>query len=131
MAVISGRYGSVDFPGTTGGGIPTYIKSWTLNRKADLYDSTNFDDSTGGRSYVSGFTDWSGSFEGFYSSSGNSFLAPGASAKITLRTSSTGTTDLFYGDAIIIGMDIGTGVDGLITQNCTFQGTGTIATSTA
>jgi len=123
MAVISGRYGSVVFSGGQ-----TYIKSWTLNRKADLYDSTNFDDSTGGRSYVSGFTDWSGSFEGFYST-GNTAV-PGSTGKITLKTSSTGTTDLFYGDVIILGMDVGTGVDGLITQSYTFQGTGAIATST-
>ena len=124
MAVISGRYGSINFAAGQ-----TYIKSWTLNRKADLYDSTNFDDSSGGRSYVSGFTDWSGSFEGYYST-GNT-VVPGASASITLRTSSTGTTDLFYGTAIIMGMDIVTGVDGLISQSYTFQGTGTIANSTA
>jgi hypothetical protein len=124
MAVISGRYGSVDFSAGQ-----TYIKSWTLDYKADLYDSTNFDDSSGGRSYVSGFTGWNGSYEGFYST-GNTAV-PGASAKITLRTSSTGTNDLYYGDAIIIGMAVGTGVDGLITQNYTFQGTGALATSTA
>ena len=126
MAVKSGRYGSVS---STGGLWDTTIKSWTLNRKADLYDSTNFDDSSGGRSYVSGFTDWSGSFEGFYST-GNSAV-PGNSGKITLRTSSTGTTDLYYGTAIIMGMDIVTGVDGLISQAYTFQGTGALAGSTS
>ena len=124
MAVISGRYGSINYAAGQ-----TYIKSWTLNRKADLYDSTNFDDSSGGRSYVSGFTDWSGSFEGYYST-GNTAV-PGTSASITLRTSSTGTTDLFYGTAIIMGMDIVTGVDGLISQAYTFQGTGALAGSTS
>ncbi len=123
MAVKSGRYGSVVFAGGQ-----TTIKSWTLNRKADLYDSTNFDDSSGGRTYVAGFTDWGGSFEGFYST-GNSVI-PGDSAQVTLKTSSTGTTDLFYGTAIIIGMDVVTGVDGLITQSYTFPGTGAIANST-
>lgn len=122
MPAISGRYGSVTY--TSG---QTTIKSWTLNRKADLYDSTNFDDSTGGRSYVSGFTDWSGSFEGFFST-GNSAV-PGDSATVILRTS-TGTTGLWTGTAIITGMDVVTGVDGLITQGYTFQGTGTLATST-
>ena len=124
MAVISGRYGSVTFSGGQ-----TTIKSWTLDYKADLYDSTNFDDSSGGRSYVSGFTGWSGSYEGFYAT-GNTAV-PGSTGKITLRTSSTGTTDLFYGDVIILGMGVGAGVDGLITQNYTFQGTGALATSTA
>ena len=123
MAVISGRYGSVEYSSGQ-----TTIKSWTLARKADLYDSTNFDDSTGGRSYVAGFTDWSGSFEGFYTT-GNSAV-PGDSATVILRTS-TGTTGLFTGTAIIISMDIVTGVDGLITQSYSFQGTGALATSTA
>jgi len=125
MAVKSGRYGSVTFASGQ-----TYIKSWTLNRKADLYDSTNFDDSTGGRSYVAGFTDWSGSFEGFYST-GNT-VAPGdTAAALILRTTSTGTTGLYYGTAIITAMDVVTGVDGLITQSYNFQGTGALATSTA
>ena len=122
MAAVSGRYGSVTF---TGG--QTTIKSWTLTYKADLYDSTNFDDSTGGRSYVSGFTDWSGSFEGFYST-GNTAV-PGTTGTVTLKTT-TGTAGLFYGNIIVVGMDVATGVDGLVTQSYSFQGTGTLATST-
>ena len=124
MAVISGRYGSVECSSGE-----TYIKSWTLSRKADLYDSTNFNDSTAGRSYVAGFTDWSGSFEGYYSTSNT--IAPGSTANITLKTSATGTTDLFYGGIIITAMDVVTGVDGLITQSYTFQGSGSLATSTS
>ena len=125
MSVISGRYGKVT---TTGG--DTFIKSWTLSRKADLYDSTNFDDSSGGRSYVAGFTDWSGSFEGFYSTS--NVLAPGGTGQtIILGTTgaSTGGAGVFSGTAIILGMDVVTGVDGLITQSYTFQGTGALTTT--
>ena len=121
MSVKSGRYGSVTYSGGQ-----TYIKSWTLNRKADLYDSTNFDDSSGGRSYVSGFTDWSGSLEGFYST-GNTVI-PGNSATITLKTSTTDTNGL-HGTAIIMGSDIVTGVDGLISQSYTFQGTGALSST--
>jgi len=121
--VVSGRYGSVVCAAGQ-----TYIKSWTLSRKADLYDSTNFDDSTGGRSYVAGFTDWSGSFEGYYST-GNT-ITPGSTATVTLKTS-TGITGLWHGGVIILGMDVVTGVDGLITQSFTFQGSGALATSTS
>lgn len=124
MAVISGRYGSVACADGQ-----TYIKSWTLDYKADLYDSTNFDDSSGGRSYVSSFTGWSGSFEGFYST-GNTIVPGSSSLKITLRTSSTGTNDLYYGNALITGMAVGAGVDGLVTQSYTFQGTGALAFTT-
>jgi len=122
MSVISGRYGSVNFSGAQ-----TYIKSWTLNRKADLYDSTNFDDSSGGRSFVSGFTDWSGSFEGFYAT-GNTAV-PGANGSIKLLTS-TGADSGWTGNIIITAMDIVTSVDGLVTQSYTFQGTGALSAST-
>jgi hypothetical protein len=122
MAVISGRYGSVYTTDSIG-----YVKDWSLNRKADLYDSTNFDDSTGGRSYVAGFTDWSGSFGGFYSS-GNNSIVPGDNVTLTLKATTTGNA--YVGSAIIMGMDIVTGVDGLVTQAYTFQGTGALATST-
>ena len=125
MSVRSGRYGKVT---TTGG--ETFIKSWTLSRKADLYDSTNFDDSTGGRSYVAGFIDWSGSFEGYYSTS--NVLAPGGTGQaIILSTTGSTGTGAFSGTAIITGMDIVTGVDGLVTQAYTFQGTGTLTQTTA
>jgi len=122
MSVISGKLGSVTFSGGQ-----TTIKSWTLDYKADLYDSTNFDDSTGGRSYVSGFTGWSGSYEGFYST-GNTAI-PGSTGTIYLGTSSTGAPGLFSGGVIITGMGIGVGVDGLVTQNYTFQGTGALTTT--
>ena len=122
MSAISGRYGSVTFADGQ-----TTIKSWSLNYTADLYDSTNFDDSTGGKSYVSGFTGWSGSFEGFYST-GN-IAVPGSTGTITLK-SSTGTAVAWNGSVIITGMDIGTAVDGLVTQSYNFQGTGALATST-
>jgi len=125
MTVLSGRYGKV----TSSGG-DTYIKSWTLDYKADLYDSTNFDDSSGGRSYVAGFTNWSGSFEGFYST-GNTIL-PGDTGKtidLRIETSTGGLVESWSGSIIIMGMGIGVGVDGLITQNYTFQGTGALSTT--
>jgi len=122
MGAISGRYGSVVF--TSG---DTLIKSWTISYTAELYDSTNFDDSTGGKSYVSGFTGWSGSYEGFYST-GNTAI-PGSTGTAVFKTS-TGISGLWTGDIIITGMDLGTAVDGLVTQSYTFQGTGALATST-
>lgn len=122
MPAISGRYGSVSF--SCG---ESLIKSWSLSYTADLYDSTNFDDSSGGKSYVSGFTGWSGSYEGFYSS-GNT-APPGTTGTIILHASS-GTEGVWTGSIIITGMDVGSAVDGLATQTYTFQGTGALATST-
>jgi len=124
MSVISGVDGKVTY--SCG---DTYIKSWTLNTKADLYDSTNFDSPSGYREYVAGFTDWNGSYEGFYPSSGGNTVVPGSTGTILLQTSISTGTGIFTGDVIIIGMDIGVGVDGLITQSYTFQGTGVLGTT--
>ena len=121
MAVISGKLGSIQY---SSGDVT--IKSWTLNAKAELYDSTNFDSCGGYREYVAGFTDWSGSYEGYYST-GNT-VTPGSSGrKIVLRTVAAGGAGVWSGTALITGMDIGIGVDGLVTQSYTFQGTGALA----
>ena len=126
MGVISGKLGQVVY--SSGDKL---IKSWTLNTKADLYDSTNFDSVGGYREYVAGFTDWSGSYEGYYSS-GNTILPGSSGQKIILRTLSSGTGStmgVWSGIAIVTGMDIGVGVDGLVSQSYTFQGTGALANS--
>lgn len=119
MAVISGKDGSVS---STGG--DTTIKSWTLSYVGDALETTNFDDSSGGRTYIPGLTGWSGSYEGFYST-GNT-LAPGTTGYILLRTS-TGEGGVWSGGMFITGMDVGTPRDGLITQAYTFQGTGLLS----
>jgi len=124
MAIISGRYGQVNFVGAE-----TYVRSWSFDWNAENYDSTNFDESSGGRSYVAGMPGWSGTFETYFST-GNT-ATPGTSGAITLRTSATGTVDLYHGGAILMSMAITAPVDGLVTQTYTFQGIGTPAQTTA
>jgi hypothetical protein len=117
MASISGKNGSVTFSSGD-----TYVKSWTLDYNADLYETTNFDDS-GYRTYITGFTGWSGSYE-CNCSTANSAV-PGSTGEIVLM-SSTESEGSWRGDVYITGMTVNVPVDGLVTQNYTFQGSGAL-----
>lgn len=117
MASISGKSGSVTLTNAD-----NYVKSWTLDYDAGLYETTNFDDS-GYRTYITGFTGWTGSFECNYSTANTAI--PGATGTIVLKTS-TGSAGFWSGDVVITGMSVNTPVDGLVTQNYTFQGTGAL-----
>lgn len=122
MAELAGKHGSVTLAGAQ-----ISVKNWTASLVGDALETTDFDDSSGGRSYISGLTGWSGSFECNYST-GNTAV-PGSSGTIICKTS-TGTVGLFTGGIIITGMDVSAPVDGIVTQSYTFQGTGAVATST-
>lgn len=123
MAEVSGKGGSVTF--TSG---QTSVHSWTISYAGDALETTDFDDSTGGRSYIPGLTGWSGSYDCYYSTANTA--VPGTTGSATFKTT-TGTVGLFYGSLIITGMDVGAPVDGIVTQAYTFQGSGALATSTA
>ena len=103
--------------------------NWTINYKIALLDSTAFDTSSGGRSYVSGITDWTASAEKFFISSGdaiNDWLGETIKVRFFINyvaTPSTGSPSVYYqGNTIVTGIDQGTPVDALITQGIGFQG---------
>jgi len=123
MAELSGKDGSISFTGSSG-----YVKSWTLSYAGDALETSNFDDSSGGRTYIPGLTGWSGSFDCLYST-GNTAV-PGGTGSLTMKIS-TGATLGWKGNIIITGMDVTTPRDGLVTQSYTYQGTGLLAVSTA
>lgn len=125
MAIISGRYGAVDFAS-----VIAYVRDWTVDYSAELFDVSNFDESSGGRSRISGIPDWTGSFSAYFTS-GNAAVTPGTSGAAVFRTSATGTADLLYGGVILMGYTITTPVDGPVAHNYTFQGIGTPAQTTA
>lgn len=122
MAEISGVDGSVTFSNGQ-----TTVNSWTLSYVGDALETTNFDDSSGGRTYIPGLHGWSGSYDAFYST-GNTAI-PGSTGTINLKIS-TGTVGAWSGGVIITGMDVTTPRDGLVTQSYTFQGTGVLTAST-
>jgi len=122
MAEVSGKNGSITLSNAN-----TSVHNWTVSLVGDALETTDFDDSSGGRSYIAGLTGWSGSYDAYYST-GNTAV-PGSTGTITLKTT-TGTVGLFTGGIVITGMDVGTPIDGIVTQSYTFQGTGAVATST-
>ncbi|GAI86490.1 unnamed protein product [marine sediment metagenome] len=118
MAELAGKHGSVTLANAQ-----LSVKNWSMSLVGDALETTNFDNSTGGRSYIPGLKGWSGSFECNYST-GNTAL-PGSSGTIICKTS-TGITGVFKGGIIITGMDVTTPIDGIVTQSYTFQGTGAV-----
>lgn len=122
MAELHGKDGSVVFSNAT-----TTVKSWTLTYVGDALETTNFDDSSGSRTYIPGLKGWSGSFDALYST-GNT-ATPCSSGTIYLK-SSTGVAVTWNGTAYITGMDITTPRDGLVTQSYTFQGSGSLSATT-
>lgn len=123
MAERSGKNGSVSFTGASGS-----IHSWTISLVGDTLETTDFDDSSGGRSYIPGLTGWSGSFDCFFSTGNTTVPGTNATGTVILRTG-TGDSALFTGDIIVTGMDVTTPIDGIVTQSYTFQGTGTVGTT--
>ena len=118
MAVITGRYGAVDFTTAL-----SYVRSWTISYDAEELDGSNFDESSGGRSFVDGIPSWNGSFEAYYTS-GNASVVPGTSGTAVFRTSATGVSDLFFGGIKLLNMTVTNPVDGLVTQSWNFRGLG-------
>jgi len=118
---LSGKDGSIVFSGGQ-----TYVKSWTIAYAGDALETTNFDDSSGGRTYIPGLTNWSGSFDCLYSTANTA--VPGSTGNGVFKTS-TGTVGVWSGGIIITGMDVTTPRDGLVTQSYSFQGTGVLSPS--
>lgn len=122
MAEVSGINGSIVF--TSG---DTSVHNWTLSYVGDALETTDFDDSTGGRSYIPGITNWSGSFDCYYAT-GNTAIA-GSTGSLSMRVTQTAGHG-YKGNVIITEMGVGTPVDGIATQTYTFQGTGALGAST-
>jgi len=108
--------------------------NWAINYKVDLLDKTNFDNSSGGRSYIANITDWTASADKYFLSTGNAvndWLGEEVKARFFINyvatPATTGETSYYYeGNTIVTGIDQGTPVDALITQGISFQGVGTL-----
>ena len=105
------------------------IGAWTLSYQGDAHDTTNFADATTGRAFVKGISGWTGTATGYYDSTSASViydttLKPGTSleARFQMRASKHAT-----GEIIVTGINFNTGIDGAVTAEFTFQGTGSLA----
>jgi len=137
MAVISGVNGAVYCTTGTVYTEEVGFYNWTLDYKIDLFDTTAFDTSSGGRSYIKNITSWTAKADKYFLSTGNNlnnWLGDTVKARFFLNyvaVPSTGDPSQYYkGDTIITGIDIGTPVDALITQGISFQGVGALDLAT-
>jgi hypothetical protein len=102
------------------------LKSWTLDKTVDVYDSTGFD-SSGAKTFLPGASSWSGSFEGWKDGAP---LAVGTVIGLELRESST-STQQWRGMAIITAVHDSVTIDGLVAYSYDFQGTNALEVATA
>jgi len=120
MARVSGWGGDLLAPGIIAG-----VREWSIDYNADALDSSGFD---GGqpKTFKTGQTEWSGSFNGFKDGVP---LAIGAELAGEFQESAVGT-QVWTGQIIITNIGAGAAVDGLVTYNYTFQGTGVLTVPT-
>ena len=111
--------------------------NWTVSYKIGLLDTTAFDTSSGGRSYITDITEWTASADKYFLSTGNpvnDWLGETVKARFFMKyvasPSSTDAARYYEGNTIVTGIDMGTPVDALITQNISFQGVGALTPRT-
>ncbi|KKL54001.1 hypothetical protein LCGC14_2269740 [marine sediment metagenome] len=101
------------------------IKSWNLTAGVETLDSTDFQDgqaTNSGRTFISGLSNWSGSFEG-YKDAVPLELSFSSTVAIALAASQT-AGQAWIGDAYITNITPTAPVDGIVTYSYDFQGTG-------
>ena len=111
-------------------GIPVLgFYNWSLSYTCDTLETTDFDDSTGGRSYIAGLTGWTATADKHFLTSNNEVDDwIGEAREIRLFTKyvaspSTGNPAYYFdGDTVVTGLDMTTPVDALINQSISFQG---------
>jgi predicted secreted protein len=119
MAHRAGKAGQVDWDNNE----VTGIKSWTLDYTVDMLDTTDFGDS-GVRSYLSGCSSWSGTFEGYKDGTPEDVTTGTA---CTLKLYETQETDEYWtGSAYITAVHPATSFDGIASYSYNFQGTGAL-----
>lgn len=145
-AVSSGTITVSETIATTGTdtGTPTIAESapgiekagfynWTLTYNNEIFDATNFYDSSGGRTYIAGITDWNATADKYFLSSGGNLVDwLGDTVKVRFFTkyvsspTTADTAQYMEGDAIVSGWNANSPVDALITSTLNFQGDGTL-----
>ena len=129
MPEISGIDGSVALT-TTGSTGAITVNSWSISYVGDALEITSFDNSSGGRAYIAGITNWTVTADKhFLSDNREAEDWVGTPVEIRLfinyidTPETTGTVSYYWkGDTIVTGFDETTPVDALISQSISFQG---------
>ena len=106
--------------------------NWSLSYTGDVLETTDFDDSSGGRSYIPGLTSWTVTAEKHFLTTGNE-IDDWVGTAVEMRlfidyasstsTPSTGSPSQYWkGDTVVTGLDQSTPVDAIVNQSISFQG---------
>ena len=129
MPEIHGKAGSV----SVGGSVLSGVHNWTITYVANVQDATDFAD-TGTKKFVAGTTQWSGSVRGFKYGTP---LTPGSFAALfnveaaAIFKESGTAGQQWSGQIIINSFTPTTDINGLVTYDFNFQGTGALTIPTA
>ena len=120
MARVAGYGGDLLAPGIIAG-----VREWSIDYVAAALDESGFD---GGqpKTFIVGQTEWSGSFNGFKDGVP---LAIGTVLAAEFQESGVGTQK-WTGNIYITNIGAGAAVDGIVTYNYTFQGSGVLVVPT-
>lgn len=107
--------------------------NWTINYNVEEYDASNFKESSGGRSYISGISDWTASADKYFLSTGGNLLDwMGDTVKVRFfnqyvaNPGTTNTAQYLQGDTKVLGINFNSPVDALITSTLNFRGAGAL-----
>jgi hypothetical protein len=117
MARVSGYGGSINV-----GGVVVGIREWSIDYNAAALDSSGFDTARD-KAFWPGQMEWSGNFNGF--KDGPPLAIGVLVSPATFLESGVANQD-WEGDIYITNVGAATVVDGLVTYNYTFQGTGAL-----
>ena len=101
----------------------------SLSYASDALETTNFDNSSGGRNYIPGLTSWTATADKHFLTANNEiddWLGQTVEIRLFLNyvaNPSTGSPSQYWkGDTVVTGLDETTPVDALVTQSISFQG---------
>ena len=118
MAEIHGNAGSITYTDLSEAG----VTSWTLSWDAEVHDITDFADGTP-RVFKGGLSSWTATIESNMEAA--NVATPGDSAELILWVVGA-SVPKYVGTAIMTNMSVTTPVDGIVTCNFSFQGSGTL-----
>ena len=103
--------------------------NWTLNQTGDALESTNMDNSSGGRNYIPGLTSWTATADKHFITTDvtvDSWVGQTVEIRLFTKyvaTPSTGSPAQYWnGDTVVTGLDHSTPVDAIVDQSISFQG---------
>ena len=103
--------------------------NWSLSYTGDTLETTNFDNSSGGRNYIPGMISWTATADKHFLTANNEVDDwVGETCELRLFLNYVAAPDIdnpsqyWKGDTIVTGLDHTTPVDALVTQSISFQG---------